>query len=557
MPASGGSLRRTGLVAVLVVILGACTGDPDPAVGPVATAGGATPGAETTAPTGGSPTPTESPNFEPDAVVLDVAVTEPSTLDPMRIQDPASVLVARQLYEGLTAWDPDAEEVIPAAAESWEVSNGGRTFTFELRSGMTFHDGRSVRAEDFLFAFNRIAKKKSGSELAYTLDRVEGFEEVNQFGDSNKLSGLRAPNDTTLKITLSEPFREFPAVLTHPGLVPLRKDSVEDTETFLSEPAGNGAFQIVEPWTPGESVTMKSFDDFFVSQDLDGIRFNPFPDAAASWLQFVAGDFDVAEVPAGQIEAAAEAFGDRGYKPFLAGYYYGLNVKSKALRKRRGREAISRAIDREYIATNIYKETMAAPRGIVPRGMPGFEDDICARLCEHSPAAARSMVRRLPAKRREVRLEYTVGPPHTQVARAVKQDLEDVGFNVKVKGYAFDRYLRRLRAGDQEMYRLGWIAEYPVADVFLSSLFAADSPDNHSGFSSKKVDKLLSKAHKESSEAARVELYRRAERKILAKVPIVPIGDFVTHWAAQENVENIQFDVMGGFDAVTVRLLEE
>ena len=126
-----------------------------------------------------------------------------------------------------------------------------------------------------------------------------------------------------------------------------------------------------------------------------------------------------------------------------------------------------------------------------------------------------------------------------------------------MKAYPFDKYLRRLRAGDQEMYRLGWIAEYPVADVFLSSLFASDSPDNHSGFSSKKIDKLLAKAHKEADEDKRIELYRKAEQKIMAEVPIVPIGTFVTHWAAQETVENVFFDVMGGFDAVAVRLNEE
>ena len=475
----------------------------------------------------------------------------------MRIQDPASVLVARQLYEGLTAWDPRAEEVIPAAAESWEITKGGTVFTFKLRPGMTFHDGRVVRARDFMFAFNRIARKKSGSELAYTLDLVEGFEEVNQLGDAQELSGLKAPDATTLKITLSEPFRDFPAVLTHPGLVPLREDSVKDTETFLSSPAGNGAFQIIEPWNQGEPVVMAAFDDFHLQQNIDGVRLTPFPDAAASWLQFVAGDFDVAEVPAGQIQAAEEAFGDRGYRPFLAGYYFGLNVKADSLKNKKVREAISRAIDREYIAKSIYKETMGAPRGIVPAGMPGFEDDVCGDLCVYSEEAARRMVSGVPPKKREITLEYTVGPPHNQVARAVKDNLEDAGFDVKVKAYPFDKYLRRLRAGDQEMYRLGWIAEYPVADVFLSSLFGSDSPDNHSGFSSKKIDKLLQKAHKEPDDEKRIELYRKAEKKIMAEVPIVPIGTFVTHWAAQETVENVFFDVMGGFDAVAVRLNEE
>src|SRR5918992_2921707 len=92
------------------------------------------------------------PVFTEDDAVLNVAVPEPSTLDPMRLRDPGSVLVARQLYEGLTRWDPARERVRPAAAESWRVAGGGRTFRFKLREGMTFHDGSPVRSKDFKFA---------------------------------------------------------------------------------------------------------------------------------------------------------------------------------------------------------------------------------------------------------------------------------------------------------------------------------------------------------------------------------------------------------------------
>jgi ABC-type oligopeptide transport system substrate-binding subunit len=107
------------------------------------------------------------------------------------------------------------------------------------------------------------------------------------------------------------------------------------------------------------------------------------------------------------------------------------------------------------------------------------------------------------------------------------------------------------------MYRLGWIAEFPLPDVFLSSLFESDAPDNHSGFESRRVDSLLRRAHAESSELKRVELYRKAERAILKQAPIVPLGSFVTHWAAQPRVEGIDFDVMGGFDAAGISLSDE
>lgn len=528
----------------------ACTdnGDP-PSAGPTVTPGEVGPE---------NPTPIDpqatSAVFDPTDDVLNVAISEPATLDPLRIQDPGSVLVARQLYEGLTRWDPVEEKVVPAAAESWRVSNGGRTFTFKLRPGMTFHDGTPVTAEDFRFAFDRIALKENASDLAYTLDRVAGFTEVNQLGRSRRLRGIVIPADLILVINLSQPFYDFPAVLTHPALVPLPARRVRNIDDFLAAPVGNGPFKIAEPWSPQQPVILEAFPGFIETPDLDGIRFLPYPDAAASWLQFRDGELDVAEVPAGQIQDAAQGYGDAGFKPLLAGYYYGFNVDAKSLRSLRIRRAVNMAIDRDAITNTIYSGTMTPARGIVPTGMPGFQENLCIDLCHHAPDRAARIASNLKPRDRRITLEFTRGEPHSQVARMVARDLKEVGFRVTVRAFGFNKYLKRLRDGDQGVYRLGWIAEYPVPDVFLSSLFLSDSPDNHSGFSSKKVDAMLARAHAERSDARRRQLYIEAEKEILKQVPVAPVGSFVTHWATQPEVKDLAFDVMGGFDATSVYL---
>lgn len=550
-------LRRAAVAALLVIaapmLLGACDDEGD--------ADGA--GADETAsssplPSGGASGTEASPpapgGFTEEDDVLNVATRQPSTLDPMRIQDPGSVLVARQLYEGLTRWDPIQQKVVPAAAQSWDVGGGGRVFTFHLRQGMTFHDGSPVTAGDFRFAFDRIAKKDNASDLAYTLDRVQGFPEANSVGSTDHLSGVAAPDDLTLKITLSEPFVGMPAVLTHPGLVPLPAKAVARYDDFLAKPVGNGPFQMAEEWVPGEPVILEDFPGFVETPSLDGIRFIPSPDAAAAWPLFVDERIDVAEVPSGQFDAARETFGDAGYKPFLAGYYFGLNLRSKQLDSVRIRKAISRAIDRREIAETVYKGNMQLPRGIVPTGVPGFQENVCITLCRYSPDIAKRVVGDVPPKARRLSIQFNREDPHGQVARLVQKDLEAAGFRVSIEGLGFPRYLRLLRDGTQAVYRLGWIAEYPEADVFLSGLFESDSPDNHSGFASARVDALLAKARRTTSEAVRAQTYVQAEKLILKSMPVVPIGSFVTHWAAQPWVDEIEFDVMGGFDAVEVSL---
>ncbi|MEA2475881.1 MAG: oligopeptide transport system substrate-binding protein [Actinomycetota bacterium] len=502
-----------------------------------------------------SPAPTPSA-FSLGDSVLTVAIQDPATLDPMRLADPAAELVARQLFEGLTRWDPVAQKVKPAAATSWDATDGGRTFTFHLRPGMTFHNGQPVTSEDFAFAFDRIATKSNASDLAYTLQNVEGFQATNVEGTSAHLSGISTPDDLTLKIKLSRPYRDFPIVLTHPGLVPLLKSEVENTTTFLSAPVGNGPFQIAQPWHPGEPILMRSFTAFTPTPKLDGLRFLPYQDPSSSWLPFLNGAIDIAEVPSDQIKVAGQQFGEAGYQPFLAGYYYGLNLNSPQLKKLDFRKAISRAIDRPTIAAKIYKGTLVPPRGIVPQGMPGFQENQCFKLCDYSPAAARRLLKHIPKKKRKVSLSYTQGNPHGQVARAVSKDLEAVGIKVSVTAYPFPKYLKRLKDGKQSMYRLGWIAEYPDPGAFLDSLFASTSPDNHSGFASAKVDRILSQAAAERNGAVRIQDYKKAEQLILKQVPIVPIGSFMTHLAAQKWVRGIQFDQTGGFDAGSISIAE-
>lgn len=544
-------MRHLVILLAIALVAGACTDDDGRVAGPRATARPAlptrTPGATS------KPAPETAAPAAPGHV-LRVAVPEPATLDPMLVQDPGSMLVARQLFEGLTRWDPVKRKVKPAAAESWKVRRGGRRFVFRLRKGMRFHNGVPVTAHDFVFAFNRIARRSSGSDLAYTLERVQGFVDVNQVGQGDRLQGLHAPNKRTLVVTLDDPFYEFPAVLTHPGLVPVPRGAVRKLESFVSRPVGNGPFRIAERWIPGEDVVLSAFDDFWEPLALDGIRFVPYADAAGSWLTFRDGGLDVSEVPVGQIDQAADEYGTDAYLPLLNAAYYGLNLEDGALRDRRVRKAISIAINRRRIADRIYKGNLQLPRGIVPPGMPGFDDDACRDLCAHRPEDAARIVGELPKKKRGLTVEYTHGRPHGQVARSVRRDLTDAGFRVRLRSFGFLKYLKRLRDGTHGVYRLGWIAEYPTPDVFLTSLFESDAPDNHSSFNSKRVDRLLTRARGMRDEIKRVSAYRKAERLILRALPVVPIGSFEIHWAVQPRVAGLYFDVMGGFDAAGVSL---
>lgn len=536
------AVRVGALLVVVGVVSSACDRSPG-AEGPdVEATGRAADDGEATRRAGGSKTP------RPRGL-LTVAIGELSTLDPMRLDDPAAQLVARQLYEGLTRWDPVTQKVVPAAAKSWRVLNKGHRFVFALRPGMRFHNGAPVTSRSFRFAFDRIARKRNASDLAYLLRSVRGFKEVHESGRAKHLAGVKTPDRRTLIVEVARADQDFPAVLTHPALVPVPPRAVKNINDFLSRPVGNGPFRIARPWDSGGPVMLAAFREFYQPPKLAAIRFVPFRDAALSWVPFVNGDIDVAEVPADQIAAADQAFGTRGFQPLLGGYYLGLNVRSPSLEDIALRRAISRAINRRAITTTAFDGIMQPPRGIVPAGMPGFDANVCKRLCTYSPAIARRLVSKAGAKRKTITLAFDRGNGHARIARLVRRQLETVGLNVRLRSFAFPAYIRFLREERQAIYRLQWFAEYPSPEVFLSSLFASNSPENHSGFASREVDRLLRGARMAAWRARRARLYRAAERAILTKMPIVPIGSFVAHWAAHRRVRDIHLDAMGGFDA--------
>jgi oligopeptide transport system substrate-binding protein len=556
-------LRIAAPLLAISLIAAACDGpESTRARGPEATAPGAT-GEPAESPSPTSEDEDDSPGtgpsaeevFDPSDAVLRVAIRDPKTLDPMLIGDPGSTLVARQLYEGLTTWDPKTKKVEPAAAESWKVKQNGALWEFKLRDGMTFHDGTPVTAGDFRFAFDRIARRENASDLAYVLARIQGFDQVNQAGKSDHLDGIRAPNDKTLIIELTEPDRDFDAVMTHPGLVPLPSAAVRKLDDFLARPVGNGPFQMAADWEAGEEILVEAFLGATTEPKIDGIRFIPYPEAAASYLDFLEDELDVAEVPLGQIQGAADEFGKQGYGPLLNTYSYGLNLRGRLLSTKKARVAINRAVDRKAIADIVYKGILELPRGILPPSMPGFSKDACGKLCKTSPSAARKLLRSIKGPKR-VEIDYPKEKPHDEVAESIAKDLRKVGLKVKLHEYKLNEFLTALQDGDQNMYRLTWIAEYPSPDAYLSALFETGSPDNDLNYSNKKVDDLLARARAQPKATKRIKLYQRAEKLVLADAPIVPIGYFTMHWAAQDRVVGLDLDATGGFDAAGISLAE-
>src|SRR5688500_9012643 len=176
-----------------------------------------------------------------------MALTDPGSLDPARIDTNAATIVAAQICDTLVAFDPRTGVLKPALAQSWTVSPDAKKVTFQLRPGVKFHNGRELVAEDFVFSMSRLANPATGSTQHFLLDKVLGYTDV-RASRQPVLAGVRALNPLTLEVELTQPFAEFPTVVS--SLVagsPVPKESVESSAgDFATKPVCTGPYRVEE-----------------------------------------------------------------------------------------------------------------------------------------------------------------------------------------------------------------------------------------------------------------------------------------------------------------------
>jgi oligopeptide transport system substrate-binding protein len=551
--------RSAALLLTLSLLVTACSRTPaaDPSPSP-------TP--EAAAP---SPTPSPSPTDRRGGSLRYGLAGDPDAIDPRFVSDDEGSLVVDALFDSLVALDDDLA-VVPAAAASWEVSEDGTTFTFTLREDGRFHDGTPVVAEDFVRSFRRIADgtAEPRSLIAFQLEPIAGFAAAQEEG--TPLEGVEAVDARTLRITLDEPFPEFLSVLSRPGLAPVPPAADEDLEAFGENPVGNGPFAMAEPWQRGQFIRVARADDHPDEALLDEVVFRIYagdPGFESQYADFESGQIQVSEVPAARRDEAVERWGlaDGTTGPgVLAGltstiYYYGFNLDVAPFDDVRVRRAVSLSIDRDRIAAEVLEGLREPADAIVPPPIPGSQVSPCAH-CRFDPEEAAALLaeaREDGVTLEEVEIVHNDGPTHEAIAAVVAEDVREVlGLEVTVRSLGLQEYVAGLRAGDMQVFRLGWQADYPSPGSYLVPLFSGDNVgiDNLTRYDVAEVTDLLAGARAEQDAEARVEAYRLAERRILDDVALAPILFYRTGQVVADGVNGLTVSALGAVDLTRVWL---
>jgi oligopeptide transport system substrate-binding protein len=477
---------------------------------------------------------------------------DPANLDPARITDLYAVAVANQVFDSLVEFDVHLN-VLPSLAQSWSASTDGLVWTFHLRKGVQFHNGRELTAEDVVFSLSRLLDPAVGAQRRWFLEKVKGAAEF-QNGITKDLEGIKAADRYTVQIILSEPFAPFISILGLPHLAVVPREEVEQSNAdFGRSPVGTGPFRFVR-WERGKEIILDANEQYFQGRPLlDRIRFVIFPgEPIDDMLQaFERGQLEDTPIPPGRRQELIEKGTYKLVrKPTLSILFLGFNLGHSPLNLREIRQAFNYAVDRMRLNREIRADRFVMAKGILPPGMPGYTPEIQAY--SYDPGQAKALLA-------QAGHPGGIGLPPMTVASSVKsevarqdfqyvqQDMAQVGIQVELKEFGnWPTFLGALQRGEAEIFRYAWYADYPDPDGFLYSLFHSQSADNYFRYHNPEVDRLLDDARRETKDLQRIGLYRQAEEIIMRDAPAIMLLHYTYEALFQPYVKGIEISALGG-----------
>jgi oligopeptide transport system substrate-binding protein len=464
---------------------------------------------------------------------------DPDSLDPHKARSAESMVVLRDLFECLTRLDKNAATV-PAAAESWTMSDDGRIYSFRLRPNLRWSSGEPVVAEDFVAGLRRLVDPATASQYADVIDVIVNASDIVAGRKPVDSLGVAAPDAMTVVITLENPAVYLPGLMAHPSTAPLHRPSLAQFGDRFARPGdqvSNGAFVLVE-WLQGSYIRADRNPHYWgnTANRIDGVKYVQLADENAELRAYRAGELHcTAVLPRGQFDWIRENLAaELHVSPQLTTYYYGFNLDRALFAKQpRLRQALSMAVDRERLASSVLRMGELPAYGWVPPGMYNYTaqsfDYVHMPVAERIEAARKLLAEAGYTRDKPLRFElrYNSGEVHSKVAVAVASMWKEaLGVEVQLAAVEFKSLMQDIDRRNIDMYRLSWVGDYNDPYTFLQYL-KGDFGINLPHYASAAYDALLEEASRQTDAAKRRSLLEQAERTMLADHPIIPLYYYV------------------------------
>jgi oligopeptide transport system substrate-binding protein len=490
-------------------------------------------------------------------------MTEPPTLDWTKSADTTSARIQDALMDGLTKLSFQSEDVetVPALATSWESSKDMKTWTFTLRQDVKWSDGVPFTAQQVLDGWERLLNPKTGAEYANFLFNIKNGQKYfeGKITDFSEV-GVKINEKGQIVVQLETPQSFFPTILVHHSTWPVRKDIIAKYGDKWTEP-GNmvtlGAYKL-KIWDHDKAVLLERNEDYYGKKaQIKYILGRVIHERSTAVNMFKKGEIDALdELPAIEISNLKNM---KEYKsgPQLAMYYYGMNISKPPFDNVKVRRALSLAIDREEV-NKILGGTKISAYSIVPPGIVGHDPTIGLRF---DPEQAKKLLDEAGYKDRskmpKIQLGFNTSENHARIAENVQAQLKkNLGIDIELVNEEWKTYIKSLQAKNYQMYRMGWVADYPDADTFIS-LFVTNGGNNHTQWGNKRYDELIKKGVSDTDKEKRKQIYAEAQKIINEdEVPIIPIYYYRTQTLVNERVQNYPSNVMYKFNISEASLVK-
>lgn len=465
----------------------------------------------------------------PPNILVVGQIAEPASLDPHVSTAANDFRIAVNIYDGLVRNKPGTLEIEPALATDWTISEDGLEYIFNLREGVTFHDGTPFNAEAVKFNFDRMLDENhpfaatGPFPLAFFFSAVEGVEVV---------------DDLTVKFTLNEPFAPFMSNLASPTGLIVSPAAVEASGAdYGRNPVGTGAFRF-EEWQSNTSVVASRNEDYWDgTPSLEAVIFRPITDANTRVAEMLSGGIDVLlETPPDNV---AQFRDDANYSVVEAVgphvWYVMLNAKEGPFADVRVRQAVNYAVNKESLVDDVLQGTAEVSAGPIPPAFNwAYNEEVTPY--PYDPEKAKSLLAEAGAERATLTFLVTEGGSGmldpVPMGTAIQADLAAVGLNVEIQTYEWNTFLSEVNPGLEgkaDMAEMAWMTSDPDTLPFLTlrtAAFPAEGGFNSSYYSNPEVDALLDQARVSTDPKERGDLYRQVQAITHDDAPWL----FVANW---------------------------
>jgi len=504
-------------------------------------------------------------------------------LDPVMCSNYPSGWPLQQMMEGLLEYTQDMS-LSASLASSHKISEDGLIYTFTIRKNVFFHDnacfpngkGRELKASDFKYCFERLCDPRTKTRGAWLFrDKVKGaLEYINSikenYNNVNEITGIQAPNDTTLEITLNKPFAPFLSILTMAYAFVYPKEAVEHyKDNFGYNPVGTGPFQFVK-WEVDRELEMTKNPNYWSLNKagkplvyLDGIKVNFIKSSETAFLDFQQGKFDYYDPSPEVLSQITDETGnlkpeydfDLVKQPWLNTVYLGVQLdknvpggKNNLLTdNKKLRQAINYAVDREKIINYVLKfRGTPGVNGPIPPGMPGYNKDLKGYSYDVTKAKQLLTESGYPDGK-GLSLKLTVSNDDTQklIGESVQAQLRDLGIDAQLDFMQASTLRSSQVGGEIAFWRGNWGADYFDPENFMALFYSKNHTPmgpNYTHYTNAKADSLYELAMKLTDFPARVKLYNEMEQIVLEDSPLIILYYNQIVYLKNKKVSNMYID---------------